>query len=174
MTAKTVTMDHIKSLVTGCEFIRPQNAPTLTICVIQLANGFTVRGESACADPAAFDEAMGRDLAYRDAIQKVWPLEGYLLRQRLHEQQASKDFYEPDFQDLAAEPQNADVAGWTIIAEGQSIGNTICDGTIPEDPAEWRRARAIELAISAGGMDAAYGVRRLIEAAREIETFLKG
>lgn len=82
---QTVTMDQLERLVVGEEFLRSKIAPTLTICVLQLANGFSVRGESACADPAAFDEAKGREFARRDAIQKIWPLEGYLLRQRLHD-----------------------------------------------------------------------------------------
>lgn len=82
---QTVTMERLEALVVAEEYLRPSIAPTLTICVLKLSNGFSVRGESACADPAAFDEAIGRDFARRDAIQKIWPLEGYLLRQRLHE-----------------------------------------------------------------------------------------
>jgi hypothetical protein len=87
---QTVTMDHLESLVVEEEYLRPESAPTLTICVLKVANGFSVRGESACADPAAYDEAKGREFARRDAIQKLWPLEGYLLRQRLHDGGAIK------------------------------------------------------------------------------------
>lgn len=80
---KTVTMEYLESLVVDEEYIRPKLAPTLTICVLILKNGFSLRGESACADPRMFDEAKGREFARRDAIQKAWPLEGYLLRQQL-------------------------------------------------------------------------------------------
>jgi hypothetical protein len=59
---------------------------TLTVCLLTLTNGFTVLGESACADPLAFNAEEGKLYARRAAVQKVWPLEGYLLRQRLHEQ----------------------------------------------------------------------------------------
>lgn len=86
---QTVTMEYLESLVDDIEYIRPRIAPTLTICVIRLKNGFSLRGESACADPAAFDESMGRQIAYRDAIQKAWPLEGYLLRQKLFDAAAA-------------------------------------------------------------------------------------
>jgi hypothetical protein len=55
----------------------------LTFCVITLRNGFTVTGESACASPENFDAEIGRKIARENAIQKVWPLMGYELKQRL-------------------------------------------------------------------------------------------
>jgi hypothetical protein len=58
---------------------------TLTVCCLTLRNGFHVTGESACADPALFNAAKGQEIARADAVQKVWTLEGYLLRQMLHE-----------------------------------------------------------------------------------------
>ena len=58
----------------------------LTFCVLVLKNGFTVTGESACASPENFDAEIGRKIARQNAIQKVWPLMGYALRQRLHEE----------------------------------------------------------------------------------------
>lgn len=90
-TPETVTMEHLESLVEQVEYLRSTIAPTLTICVILLRNGFSLRGESACADPRAYDRALGEKYAYQDAIRKGWALEGYLLRQRLHEQQTDTD-----------------------------------------------------------------------------------
>ena len=58
---------------------------TLTVCVLTLANGFTVTGESACASPENFNEEIGNRIARNNAKNKIWALEGYLLRQRLHE-----------------------------------------------------------------------------------------
>ena len=58
---------------------------TLTVCALTLRNGFVVTGESAAADPANFDEAIGRRIARENARNKIWPLEGYLLRQRMSE-----------------------------------------------------------------------------------------
>jgi hypothetical protein len=55
----------------------------LTICVLVLRNGFTVTGESACASPENFDPKIGRDIAYRNAREKIWPLLGYALREKL-------------------------------------------------------------------------------------------
>ncbi len=60
---------------------------TLTICVLELQNGFRVTGESACADPANFNQAKGEELARKDACEKIWPLLGYALRDRLHNQE---------------------------------------------------------------------------------------
>ncbi|WP_219096571.1 Gp49 family protein [Pseudomonas sp. UMAB-40] len=58
----------------------------LTFCVITLKNGFTVTGESACASPDNFDAEIGRKIARQNAEQKIWPLMGYELKQRLHQQ----------------------------------------------------------------------------------------
>lgn len=58
----------------------------LTFCVLVLRNGFTVTGESACASPENFDAEIGRKIARDNAINKIWPLMGYALKQQLHEQ----------------------------------------------------------------------------------------
>lgn len=55
----------------------------LTICVLVLQNGFTVTGESACASPENFDADLGRKIARKAAVDKVWALEGYALKSRL-------------------------------------------------------------------------------------------
>lgn len=62
----------------------PDALRLLTFCVLVLRNGFTVTGESACASAENFDAEIGRKIARQNALQKVWPLEGYLLRERLH------------------------------------------------------------------------------------------
>lgn len=56
----------------------------LTFCVLVLKNGFAVTGESACASPENFDAEIGRKIARQNAVQKIWPLMGYELKQRLH------------------------------------------------------------------------------------------
>lgn len=62
---------------------------TLTVCALELVNGFLVTGESAAASPENFDEEIGQQIAKRNAREKIWALEGYLLRQRLHDQAAA-------------------------------------------------------------------------------------
>lgn len=56
---------------------------TLTVCCLELANGFTVTGESACASPENFDKELGEKIALANAKEKVWALEGYALKDRL-------------------------------------------------------------------------------------------
>lgn len=56
---------------------------TTTICALILRNGFTVVGESSCAAPENFDPDLGRKISRDKARDKIWALEGYLLRQRI-------------------------------------------------------------------------------------------
>lgn len=56
---------------------------TFTACLLTLENGFTVFGESACASPENFDPEIGRKIARENAKNKIWALEGYLLKEQL-------------------------------------------------------------------------------------------
>ncbi len=62
-----------------------ESLKVLTFCVLILKNGYTVTGQSACVSPEIFDIDVGREYARKDAINNIWPLEGYLLKQKLHE-----------------------------------------------------------------------------------------
>ena len=66
----------------------PASLGLLTFCVLVLKNGFTVTGESACASPENFDAELGRKIARSNAIDKLGPLLGYALKQRLHDEEA--------------------------------------------------------------------------------------
>ena len=59
----------------------------LTVCVMTLRNGFTVTGESACASPENYNQEVGEKIARENAKEKIWLLEGYLLKQKLWEAQ---------------------------------------------------------------------------------------
>lgn len=83
LTAPRIKMEDIwNTIVAEQYYVFP--GTTTTVCCLSLRNGFTVTGESACASPENFDEALGRRIAKVDAERKIWPLEGYLLRQQLH------------------------------------------------------------------------------------------
>lgn len=75
----------INGALNGCA-MRPVPAELglLTFCVLVLRNGFTVTGESACASPENFNADIGRKIARQNAVQKVWPLLGFALKERLH------------------------------------------------------------------------------------------
>lgn len=64
---------------------------TVTVCCLTLKNGFNTVGKSACASPENFDEQIGRDVAYADARDKIWKLEGYRLKQSLYEAERAED-----------------------------------------------------------------------------------
>ncbi|ENZ0320572.1 Gp49 family protein [Escherichia coli] len=103
-TAPRVTLKYIESIIleehffTAYDGIRAANmgvgdawtahksTDLLTFCVLVLKNGFTVTGESACASPENFDAEIGRKIARQNAVNKIWMLEGYLLKQKLSEQ----------------------------------------------------------------------------------------
>ena len=57
----------------------------LTFCVLTLRNGFTVTGESACASPENFDAGLGKKIARANAVNKIWPLMGYALKEQLYQ-----------------------------------------------------------------------------------------
>ena len=63
----------------------PDELGLLTFCVLVLRNGFTVTGESACASPENFDAEVGRKIARANAINKIWPLMGYQLKEQLYQ-----------------------------------------------------------------------------------------
>lgn len=92
-TAARVTLDDIEAAidsevsfcvgdVLNCSI--SDSTKLLTFCVLTLRNGFTVTGESACVSPENFDAEIGRKVARQNAVQKIWPLLGYALKDRLH------------------------------------------------------------------------------------------
>ncbi len=82
LTAARVTPEQIEAAIAG-EAYHVFPGTTLTVCCLTLRNGFTVTGESACASPANFDKVLGERIARENAKQKIWALEGYLLREKL-------------------------------------------------------------------------------------------
>jgi hypothetical protein len=45
--------------------------------------GYALVGKSTPADAENFDEELGLKFAKEDAIRQMWPLEAYLLRERM-------------------------------------------------------------------------------------------
>jgi hypothetical protein len=56
---------------------------TVTVCCLRARNGYTVVGHSTAVDERNFDETIGREVAFRDARDKLWPLLGFLRREQL-------------------------------------------------------------------------------------------
>ena len=88
---KRVTLDALKANIVKEEFhVFPGSQ--LTVCVLTLQNGFTVTGESACADPAMFNAEIGQKIARENAERKIWPLMGYALKEEMMKEVPSGDF----------------------------------------------------------------------------------
>ena len=108
LTAPRVTPDDIEAIIRGEYYFTAEQGAAhasiddgsygfepldeslhlLTFCVLVMRNGFTVTGESACASPENFDAEIGRKIARANAVAKIWPLMGYELRSKLHQEQA--------------------------------------------------------------------------------------
>ncbi len=87
LTAPRLTPDLVESVIVSEEYhVFP--GTMLTVCCLTLKNGFNTVGHSACASPENFDAEIGRTIARRNAAQEIWALEGYLLKERLHQQNA--------------------------------------------------------------------------------------
>lgn len=82
----------------------------LTICVLVLQNGFTVTGESACVSPENYDEEIGRRIARGKAVEKIWPLLGFLLADQLAKSQ-----------DTLPSPQVPDTSSYPQLVLGQQV-----------------------------------------------------
>ena len=83
LNAPRITPDLIVSKIVKEEYHLLTDV--LTVCVLTLENGFTITGESACASPANYNKEIGDRIARDNAKEKIWILEGYLLKQKLFE-----------------------------------------------------------------------------------------
>ena len=126
-TRNKITVDDLQALVDIPFYIQPIGT-TLTICVLPLKNGGVMVGKSACVDPTNFDEQIGKDAAYKDAINKLWELEGYNLLVTLHQR-------EDTFLAIAAAAHEANAA------YSRSIGDN-SQPTWAEAP-QWQKDSAV-------------------------------
>ena len=85
LTAPRVTPDQIEQVIVSEQY-HVFAGTTFTACLLTLKNGYTVLGESACASPENFNAELGRKIARENAKNKIWQLEGYLLKQKLFEE----------------------------------------------------------------------------------------
>lgn len=95
-----VTEDSLQAKIANVEQLKfvTNSGQILRWAVITMANGFAVTGDPSCAvDPANDDEELGQKIALQNAVNKVWVLEGYALKEKLFQakmgevKSASKD-----------------------------------------------------------------------------------
>ncbi|MDR3429674.1 Gp49 family protein [Silvimonas sp.] len=79
LTAPRITPEQIDAQIVREDYHRFPDT-TVTIALLTLRNGYAVTGESACVSSDNFNATLGRDIARRNAREKIWPLMGYALR----------------------------------------------------------------------------------------------
>ena len=82
LNAPRLTPEYIDSVIDSVTYTQLPSGRTM-ICELTLANGFTIRGESTVVSIENFNLAVGQDVAFNDARNKVWQLEAYLMKQRM-------------------------------------------------------------------------------------------
>lgn len=82
-TPNRITLESMKAKIDKVEYMWPSCIPHMTICVILLENGYALVGTSAPGDPENYNAELGQKFAYEDALRKMWPLEAYLMRERM-------------------------------------------------------------------------------------------
>ena len=82
LTAPRLTPEHVDSVIVGETYTRLPSGKVL-VCELTLANGFTVRGEAAVVSPENFNYDIGKAISRKNARDKIWELEGYLLQANL-------------------------------------------------------------------------------------------
>lgn len=84
--APRLTPELIQAVIKDEVYTRLPDSNT-TVCQLHLQNGFTVLGVNmGSVDPANYDQKIGCEYAYKDAVNKIWQLEGYLLAERLYQE----------------------------------------------------------------------------------------
>lgn len=89
---RKVELKEIENLVDKIEYIHVDNT-FLTICILHTKHGFPITGQSCPIDENLYNLKMGEDLAYKDAINKLWGYEGY-YRKRIIDDLLFKSFEE--------------------------------------------------------------------------------
>lgn len=85
MNQTKVEFTHIQTMASSLSYEYAKIGAKTTVCCAFLPCGFQVAsGESACVDPANYDQELGekyaKERAEANAINKLWELEGYLLK----------------------------------------------------------------------------------------------
>lgn len=91
LNAARLTPDYIDSCIKKeAYYVFP--GTTVTVCCLTLHNDYNVVAESACASLENFNEEIGRKASRAKAREKIWDLEGYLLRDNLFYEEANKQY----------------------------------------------------------------------------------
>lgn len=86
LTAPRVTKELISSKIESIDYVehRTPVGAILRWAVLNMVNGFSIVGKpSASISPENDDEEIGKKVAYENAFNEAWALEGYVLANNL-------------------------------------------------------------------------------------------
>lgn len=89
LAAPRVTLDDIDANIVHTEIVKhiSKSGQVLRWAVITTRNGFAVAGKPSCSVSKENDNAeIGEKVAIANSREELWPLMGYELKQRLHDQ----------------------------------------------------------------------------------------
>ena len=85
LTAPRLTPECINSIIKDTTYTVLPSGKVM-VCEITLTNGFTVRGEGSAVSKANFNKEVGEVISFKNAREKIWQLEGYLLQDKLYKE----------------------------------------------------------------------------------------
>lgn len=91
LNAPRITHYHVDNTITGETYTNLPDGQTV-VCQLTLRNGFTVDGTSACVSKDNFNQEIGNKIARENAREKIWLLEGYLLKEKLYQAKLDEQF----------------------------------------------------------------------------------
>ena len=83
MQKQSLSKEVLENLVVDTHYYRVPDT-TVTVAAVKLVNGFILIGHSACIDSDSFSESIGRQIAFNNAFDQLWALEGYRIKSDLH------------------------------------------------------------------------------------------
>lgn len=86
-----VTKEKMEADIAYVEYIKVGTASM--ICSITLVNGFIIHGGSDCVDPNMFDEKLGKEIAYKNALSQLGSILSYTEKERWYREtkQSARD-----------------------------------------------------------------------------------
>ena len=86
LVAPRVTLDDLNNNIADVEYLKhvTKGGGVLRWAIITTKNGYTVTGKpSAAVSVENDDKEIGVKIAYQNAVNKLWPLMGYALKESL-------------------------------------------------------------------------------------------
>ena len=91
--APRVTPEDLDKNIASVEFVKhvTNTGKVLRWCILNTVNGFAVTGEPSVSVSVENDrQSVGEEVAYDNARSKLWPLMGYLLTEKLYQEEEKR------------------------------------------------------------------------------------